>query len=277
MIKKERIVLGSGKLYIDEFTGTMPDLSTLIETVGIPEKMLGKVKGGASLEYKPTYIEEKDDLGTVSKIVLTDEEAILKSGILTWIASTLEKLCSTARVSEVGNKRIVKIGGIGNYTGKMYILLFLYDDPKDGQLGVAIVGNNQAGFIFAFDKEKSTVIDVEFKAQPQDDEGTLIALIEDINDLATLSISLAAGATAGKTKINTVLPTTESGNSLKYKIGATAEVVSFEQECTTGWSALTIGTTEIAATAGQVITVIEVDSSNKALKYGTVTVIDNIG
>lgn len=275
-MKKERIVLGSGKLYIKEFDGIMPDLETIVETMALPENLLGKIKGGASVEYKPTFVKEKDDLGTVAITILTDEEVILKSGIMTWNGVTLETICSTARVEEVGNKRIVKIGGIGNYSGKMYVMLFVYTHPQDGQIGVAIVGNNQAGFSFAFDKEKSTVIDVEFNAQPQDDEGTLIALIEDINDLATLTVSLDTGSSAGKTKINTVLPTTESSNSLKYKIGTTAENVSYEQVCTTGWTAVTIGTTEISATAGQVITVVEVDSANKAKKYGTVTVIDNI-
>ena len=42
-----------------------------------------------------------------------------------------------------------------------------------------IVGQNQAGFSLAFAKDKETVIDAEFKALAQDDEGTLIKYIEE--------------------------------------------------------------------------------------------------
>lgn len=75
----ERIVLGSGKLYIDEFTETIPE-NTTIET---EEKLLGLIQGGATLTYTPTFYEAKDDLGIVSKKLITAEEAVLKSGVMT--------------------------------------------------------------------------------------------------------------------------------------------------------------------------------------------------
>ena len=40
-----------------------------------PENHAGWIKGGASIEYKPTMTQEKDDLGHVVKEILTDEEA----------------------------------------------------------------------------------------------------------------------------------------------------------------------------------------------------------
>ncbi|MDF2985734.1 MAG: hypothetical protein K0R50_1244 [Eubacterium sp.] len=173
---KEKIVLGSGNLYCMEFTGTIPDNVT-IETEA---NQLGAIQGGASLEYKPTYYEAKDDMGKVSKVIISDEEAKLKSGIMTWCGKTLQKLSSTARVSEAAGIRTVKIGGVGNDNGKKYVLHFVHKDPQDGDIRVTIVGQNQAGFTLAFAKNKETVIDAEFKAQPQDDEGTLIKFTEEI-------------------------------------------------------------------------------------------------
>lgn len=173
---EEKIVLGSGKLYIDEFTGTLPEDAAL-ETA---EKLLGLIQGGATLEYKPTFYEAKDDLGLVSKSILTEEETTLKSGIMTWNGNTLKKLCSTARVTEATGTRTVKIGGVGNYDGKSYVLRFVHEDDQDGDLRVTIVGSNQAGFSLAFAKDKETVIDAEFKAKPLDSEGTQILIEEEI-------------------------------------------------------------------------------------------------
>ena len=172
----EKIVLGSGKLYTMEFTGTLPT-DLLFE---VDENLLGAISGGASLEYKPKFVEAKDDLGTVSKIVLTEEEVTLKSGILTWCGKTIAKLCATARTTEELGKRTVKIGGIGNQDGKKYAIRFLYKDASDGDIRVTIVGNNQAGFTLAYVADKETVIDAEFKAQPLDAEGTLIIFEEEI-------------------------------------------------------------------------------------------------
>lgn len=172
----EKIVLGSGKLYIMEFTGTVPtDLLFEVE-----DNLLGLIQGGASLEYKPKFVEAKDDLGLASKTVLTDEEVTLKSGIMTWCGKTLKKICATARATEAAGKRTVKIGGISNQDGKKYAIRFVYLDAIDGDMRVTIVGNNQAGFSFKFAKDKETVIDAEFKAQPIDGEGTLIIFDEEI-------------------------------------------------------------------------------------------------
>lgn len=173
----EKIVLGSGKLYIDEFTGTLPEDADL----EVEEKLLGLIQSGANLSYKPTFKEAKDDLGLVSKKILTDEEAILKSGVMTWNGNTLEKICSTARVTEDATKkiRIVKIGGAANYDGKKYVIHFVHEDAVDGDIRITIVGSNEAGFEMAFAKDKETVINAEFKAQPQDSTGTLILYKEE--------------------------------------------------------------------------------------------------
>lgn len=172
----EKIVLGSGTLYIEEFVTTIPtDLLLEVET-----NRLGYIQGGASLEYKPTFYEAKDDLGMVTKTIITDEECTLKSGVMTWCGKTLAKLCATARVTEVLGIRTVKIGGIANNNGKKYVIRFVHEDVTDGNIRVTVIGNNQAGFTLAFAKNKETVVDAQFKAQPQDAEGTLILYTEEI-------------------------------------------------------------------------------------------------
>lgn len=178
----EKIVLGSGKVYIDEFTGTIPE-DTAIE---IESKLLGYIQGGATLTYTPTFYEAKDDLGLVSKKFITDEQAVLKSGVMTWNGETLKKLCSTARITEDASKkiRIVKIGGAANYDGKKYAIHFVHEDSADGDIRVTIVGSNEAGFELAFAKDKETVINAEFKAQPHDSEGTLIIYKEEDETIA---------------------------------------------------------------------------------------------
>ena len=173
----EKIVLGSGKLYVTEFANTIPEDSVL-ET---KENILGYIQGGATLSYTPSFYEAKDDLGLVVKKMLTDEEVVLKSGIMTWNGKTLEKLCGTARVTEAGSTRTVKIGGIGNYNGKKYVIRFVHTDEVDGDIRLTIVGSNEAGFEMAFAKDKETVVNVEFKAMGGlDTEGTLVEYKEEI-------------------------------------------------------------------------------------------------
>lgn len=175
---KEVITLGSGDLMIKEYTDTMPTYTDFkAET-----DLLGRIQGGATLEYKGTWYEAKDDTGKVSKMIITDEEALLKSGIITWNGKTLEKLCSTARVTDASGIRTVKIGGVGNHNGKSYALCFHHTDKIDGDVYVVVRAVNQGGFSLAFVKDKETVIDAEFKCLPQDDEGTLITYVEQIDE-----------------------------------------------------------------------------------------------
>lgn len=172
----KRITLGSGKLYLVTFSDTLPDT----DTICVLDNLLGYIKGGATLEYTPTFYEAKDDLGYCVKTIITEEEAILKSGILTFNGNTLDKLCDTARVTEDASKklRIVKFGGVGNAKRAKYVICFHHEDKIDGDIWVMIVGNNQSGFSLAFAKDAETVIDAEFKALAQDDEGTLIKYVE---------------------------------------------------------------------------------------------------
>lgn len=179
---KENITLGSGKPYIAEFDGEMPS----IEDICKPENLLGYVKGGAELSYTEETYEEKDDLGYVSKIITTSEEALLKLGLLTWNGDTVKYLADRCTVTEdkSAGTRTIHIGGAGNAQGKEWAICFHHEDKKDGDLYILIRGKNTAGFTLTLAADAGTVIEPEFKALPQDDNGTLITLIEKIDTAA---------------------------------------------------------------------------------------------
>ncbi len=174
---KESITLGSGKAYIAEYDSAsgMPD----VETLCVAENLLGHIQGGAELSYTAEPYEEKDDLGLVSKIIVTAEEAILKLGLLTWNGTTLKYLADRCSVTEAEGKRTIHIGGAGNAQGKEWVVCFFHEDKKDGNLWVLIRGTNSVGLTLTFAVDAGTKLEPEFKALPQDDKGTLITLIEE--------------------------------------------------------------------------------------------------
>lgn len=178
--EKEKIVLGSGIDYCMEFTGEIP-ADELIETEA---NRLGAIKGGATLNYKPSTYTEKDDTGKISKTVTTDEEVTYKLGLITFNAKVLDKLASTGTVTEekVGDKkrRTIKIGGVENDNGKKWLHRFVHKDDVDGDVRVTIVGTNKSGFSLAFAKDKGTTLEPEITAEPLDKEGHLIIYTEDV-------------------------------------------------------------------------------------------------
>lgn len=173
---KDTVTLGSGKIYLQTFSESMPTVDTLC----VESNLLGYIKGGASLEYTQETYEEKDDLGYVSKIITTNEEAVLKCGLLTWNGATLKKLLDRCSSTEASGKRTTKIGGAGNAQGGYYAICFHHEDKTDGDLWILIKGRNTAGVTLTFATDAGTTVEPEFKALPHDSDGTLVELIEEI-------------------------------------------------------------------------------------------------
>lgn len=173
---KDNITLGSGIPYFMEFTGEMPAHTA----VCVPENRLGYSKGGAELTYTEETYEERDDLGYVSKVITTSEEAILKLGLLTWNGDTLKVLADRYAKTEAAGIRTIHIGGAGNAQGKEWVICFHHPDAKDGDIWVMIRGRNNVGLTLTLAADAGTVLEPEFKALPQDDKGTLITIIEEI-------------------------------------------------------------------------------------------------
>lgn len=171
----KKITLGSGKIYYQEYSGTVPEVSAIC----VEENLLGLIKGGASIEYTMEKYEEKDDLGLVSKVITVSEEALLKLGLVTWNGETLTKLTSRGKTTTAAGKRTTKLGGAGNGNDKNYVWCFHHEDATDGDVWVLVVGQNQAGFTISFAADEGTVLEPEIKAIPHDDAGTLIQFIEE--------------------------------------------------------------------------------------------------
>lgn len=271
----EQIVLGSGDLFVIEFTGTIPTDAE----IEVDANLIGRIKGGASLEYKPTTKTIKDDSGKVTRSFITDEEAKLKSGILTWCMATLKKLTAASTYTEEikTGKRVgtLKIGGKAGRKLTQYLIRFVHTKSDGFKLRCTIAGTASSGFTLAFDPEKETVVDAEFTALASDAEGTLVSLEEEYGsaELRTLTVTSVAGSSTGKTAI-TVLPALASGCSYKYKTAASPTPPSaYDQVCTTGYTAWD-GSAEIDATAGQTIVIVEVTTDgSKARGVGTATIV----
>ena len=100
-------------------------------------------------------------------------------------------------------------------------------------------------------------------------DGVVVSTITGGNTLGTLTVQSAAGTEIGDTKL-TVTPELTGGNSYKYKVGDTAQSVTYGKNVQT-WTAWN-GTDDITAETGKVITVVECDSAYKAVKSGSATV-----
>lgn len=178
MSDKDDVKLGSGDLYIMEFSGSLPEDTT----IEVDANKIGHIQGGASLEYTNEWKVVTDDMGVVIKNFLTKENVLFKSGLLAWNGKVLQALCSTARVTEPSSSdpyRIVKIGGKKNTDGKSYVIHFVHTTDKGKKIKLTIVGTSRNGFTIAFDPENETVLDAEFTAISQDADGTLVTYKEE--------------------------------------------------------------------------------------------------
>ena len=175
----EEYTLGSGDLFIKEYTAGTAVTAEDVITNG---ERLGEIKGGASLEYTTETKEDSSDLGRTKIVIISKEDVVLKSGVMTWNGKTLEKLCQTAVVTEnkEAKKRTIKIGGLAHAANKSYAVAFQYKGDGKKGLTVLIVGKNSAGFTVTFGTDNATVIDAEFKAQALDNDGTLVVIEETI-------------------------------------------------------------------------------------------------
>jgi hypothetical protein len=97
-----------------------------------------------------------------------------------------------------------------------------------------------------------------------------VITIDETPTLGTLTVTSAAGTATGDTKI-TVNPAKENANNVyKYKVAAEAVTVGYGQNLR-NWSTWD-GKSDIKATTGQKITVVECDGTYKALNAGSASV-----
>ena len=176
-MNKDNIILGSGNLYVAQYdvdTGIPADA-----TLETDANTVGRIQGGAVLDYKPTVYDVKDDTNYVVKRFIISEEVSFKSGILTWDMANLERLaCACERIDDISNhKTTIKLGGRGRNGLTSYVVRFVHKDSEK-ELRITLVGTTTNGFNLAFNPEKETVVDAEFSAISSDDKGTLVIVEE---------------------------------------------------------------------------------------------------
>ena len=183
-----KYTLGSGHVHLEVFAGSLPaDWNTFFRS---QDNLIGRIKGGCAFEYTTEKFTDSDDLGYVKIDDITEENVTLTTGVMTWNAENLEKLCSTARVTNNDDGTItIKIGGLANQSDARYVIGF---EHKNKDLRVIIVGKNTEGFSLTFAQDAVTVIDAKFSAEAQVGEGTLI-LMHDMRYAPVLN-SLKIGA-----------------------------------------------------------------------------------
>lgn len=172
------IVLGSGKLYMTAYTAgaSISALSTYCTAAN----QVGAIKGGASLEYKPTTYEVKDDMAVVNKRYITSESASLKSGVITWDLASLKKIVSNSTYSagSTGTPASLKLGGNGAREMDRYIVVFEHVINATKVLRIGLVGTNDNGLTLAFAPDRETQVDATFNAISNDSNGCLVIIEE---------------------------------------------------------------------------------------------------
>lgn len=149
------ITLGSGRIYIVEYTNTIPADAT-IETA---ENQFGYTKGGATLSYQTEYADIEDDNGDVKESFLKTDKATFKCGAFMGNPSDIVKICPTATSTTANGVTTVKIGGVGNDNNKKYVVRFKH---KTEPLRVTIVGKNTDGFELSFSADDAVTLEPTF-------------------------------------------------------------------------------------------------------------------
>ena len=102
-----------------------------------------------------------------------------------------------------------------------------------------------------------------------------VVTIQDAPTLKTLTVTPAEGSAVGTTQATLSGEVGTAGNVLKYKLGAAAIDVEYGENVR-NWPVFA-ESTDIAATAGQYITVVEADQWFKAVAAGNAAVVVNDG
>lgn len=101
-------------------------------------------------------------------------------------------------------------------------------------------------------------------------DAVAVGTIDTTQTLGTLTVNSTAGSKSGDTKVTITPAKANAGNAYKYKVASSETAVDYGQNVK-NWSAWD-GESDITAATGQVITVVECDSTYKALSAGHATV-----
>ena len=150
------ITLGSGRIYVVEYTGETIPADNVIETTA---NQFGFTKGGATLSYETEYTEIEDDCGDIKESLLKTDKATFKCGAFMGKPEDIIKICPTASSTTASGVTTVKIGGVSNDNNKKYMVRFKHV-TKD--LRVTIIGRNTDGFELTFNADDAVTLEPTF-------------------------------------------------------------------------------------------------------------------
>ncbi len=185
--KSENIILGSGDLYLVKYADTIPD----DETIETDDNRAGNIKGGATLEYSSESTTVEDDKGRVKKTIITKENVLFKTGLLTWAKTYMQALVQTAQIDETTKPghRILKLGGLANASKDRWLFRFVHTRDDGRKLRVTVTGKNTGTISLAFQTDNPTTCDAEITADTLDASGTLVILDDQLTDEEAAAIA----------------------------------------------------------------------------------------
>lgn len=177
-----RIPLGSCDVYVTEWTGSAVSDIPEDSAIEVEGNLIGRTKDGAEFEYQQTYYSVKSDDGKASRTEMTDDNAYMSWGLITWNGAGITKLISTASATTSGSgtemKRRTLIGGTANDNGKTYLFRAVHKDKVKGDVRYTMIGKNINGFTAAYKPGQPTTITPRIQAEPFSD-GHLLVMDED--------------------------------------------------------------------------------------------------
>lgn len=158
-------------------------------------------------------------------------------------------------------------------------LVAYYVDPADSEFvkaGLSYTVDSETGFIGfhaqgTYERAISdmfAIMGVRLFAEYQDAIAYISVGSSDTQTLGSLTLTSAEGSESGKTKITVAEQLSSINNVLKYKTAASATEVTYGLDVK-NWARWD-GESEIAATDGNHVTIVEADSSYKAVASGDV-------
>ena len=184
----EKVVLGAVDIYLCDYD---PDKDfSLDDMTATEDNYFGNTQGGATLEYTPETYTIEDDRGRVKRTFMTKAAATLKTGLLTYhlgsLASVLSvgTLTTTAATAQAAGKYKLELPG-GKATLKRKAVVAVYTDGDTGaKTKIGMVATNTGALSMAYAKDKETVPEIIFTAEPVGGSDVLVTIEETIPQLS---------------------------------------------------------------------------------------------
>lgn len=171
-----KVTLGSGYIYVVEYTGNTIPTDAVIE---VAANQFGYTKGGATLSYETEFTEINDDNGQIKESFLSTDNATFQCGAFMGKAEEIVKICPTASSTTTNGVTTVKIGGVSNDNNKKYVVRFKH---KTEDLRVTIVGKNTDGFELSFSADDAVTLEPTFTCSAMDSNGVLAEIKSGTNE-----------------------------------------------------------------------------------------------